>query len=135
VTFTVPAYPDETFSAAIARIAHSMSPNTRSMAVELDVANPGGRLAPSMYPTVSSPVTRARASLFIPATSIVTTTERTFVIRVRDGVAEWVNVRRGASDGESVEIFGALDAGDLIVRRASDELREGSRVNPRSRPS
>src|SRR5881397_2693030 len=30
VTFTVPAYPDETFSAAIARIAHSMSPNTRS---------------------------------------------------------------------------------------------------------
>ena len=135
MTFTVPAYPDETFSAAIARIAHSMSPNTRSMAVELDVANPGGRLAPSMYPTVSSPVTRARASLFIPATSIVTTTERTFVIRVRDGVAEWVNVRRGASEGESVEIFGALDAGDLIVRRASDELREGSRVNPRSRPS
>jgi RND family efflux transporter MFP subunit len=135
VTFTVPAYPDETFSAAIARIAHSMNSNTRSMAVELDVTNAGGRLAPGMYPTVHWIVTRAKPSLFVPATSIVSTTERTFVIRVRDGMAEWVNVRRGASDGESVEIFGALEAGDLVVRRASDELREGSHVNPRSHPS
>jgi RND family efflux transporter MFP subunit len=135
VTFAVPAYPDEAFSAPIARIAHSMDQKTRSMAVEMDVANTGGRLAPGMYPTVLWPVTRAKPSLFVPATSVVTTTERTFVIRVRDGVAEWVNVRRGSSDGDWVEIFGAIEAGDLVVRRASDELREGARVNTRSHPS
>src|SRR5260221_3617801 len=135
VTFTVPAYPRETLYAPIARVAHSMEMKTRSMAVELDVANSGGRLAPGMYATVQWPVTRARASLYVPATSIVTTTERTFVIRVRDGGAEWVNVRRGASDGESVEIFGALEAGDLVVRRATDKLRDGARMNPRSHPS
>jgi membrane fusion protein, multidrug efflux system len=129
VTFTVPAYPGEAFSGPIARIARSIDPKTRSMAVELDVANAGGQLAPGMYPTVRWPVRRPKASLFVPPTSIVTTTERTFVVRVRDGVAEWVNVSRGQPNGDLVEVFGALEAGDVIVRRASDELREGTHVN------
>jgi RND family efflux transporter MFP subunit len=131
VTFAVPAYPGESFSAPIARIAHSIDPKTRSMAVELEVNNTGGRLAPGMYPTVAWPVHRAQPSLFVPATSLVTTTERTFVIRVRDGIAEWVNVNRGAVDGDEVEIFGPLGIGDLVLQRATDELREGTHVNVR----
>ena len=137
VSFTVPAYPGETFSAPVARLAHSMDMKTRSMAVELDVANVGIRLTPGMYPTVQWPVRRPKPSLFVPATSVVSTTERIFVIRVRDGVAEWVNVSRGRSDGELVEVYGPLEAGDVVVRRATDELRQGTHVNgrPASKPS
>jgi len=134
VTFTVPAYPGEGFSAPVARIAHSMDAKTRSMAVELDVANPGIRLTPGMYPTVAWPVRRPKPSLFVPATSVVSTTERTFVVRVRDGLAEWVNVSRGRSDGELVEVYGPLEAGDVVVRRASDELRQGTRISARLAP-
>jgi hypothetical protein len=61
----------------------------------------------------------------------VTTTERTFVVRVKDGVVQWVNVKRGVSIGNLVEVYGPLAAGDAIVRRASDELREGARVTVR----
>ena len=131
VTFAVPAYPGESFSAPIARIAHSIDPKTRSMAVELEVNNASGRMAAGMYPTVAWPARRPKPSLFVPATSLVTTTERTFVIRVRDGIAEWVNVNRGAADRDEVEVFGPLGAGDLIVQRATDELREGTHVNVR----
>lgn len=131
VSFTVPAYPGETFSGPVARIAHSIDARTRSMAVELDVSNTGGQLAPGMYPTVRWPVRRQKASLFVPPTSIVTTTESTFVIRVRDGVAEWVNVSRGQASSDLVEVFGPLEAGDVIVRRATDELREGTHVAAR----
>ena len=102
------------------------------MPVELDVANGTGRLAPGMYPTVRWPVRRAKPSLLVPPTSVATTTERTFVIRVRDGVTEWVNVTRGSSNGDFVEVYGPLEAGDLVVRRASDELREGTRVSTRA---
>ncbi len=131
VKFTVPAYPGERFSAPIARIAHSMDPKTRSMAVELDVANTDGHLAPGMYPTVVWPMRRPKASLFVPATSVVSTTERTFVIRARDGVAEWVSVSRGPSDGDLVEVYGPLEAGDSIVLRATDELRQGTHITAR----
>ncbi len=128
VPFTVPAYPGETFTGLVARIAHSLDPKTRTMPVELDVENPGLRLASGMYAQVQWPVRKSRASLLVPASSIVTTNERQFVIRVNDGVAEWVNVSRGVSAEDLVEVIGPLRDGDVIVRRATDELREGTRV-------
>jgi RND family efflux transporter MFP subunit len=131
VPFTVRAYPGETFTGVIARVAHSMDVKTRSMAVELDVPNPRDRLAPGMYPTVKWPVRERRAALLVPPTSVVTTTERTFVIRVRDGGVEWVDVSKGPPTGELLEVYGPLRPGDSIVRRANDELREGTRVTAR----
>lgn len=128
VTFTVPAWPEASFHGTVARVAGSMDQKTRSMAVELDVANPRGQLAPGMYPTVNWPVKNVRPALMVPASSVVTTTERTFVVRIRDGVAEWVNVTRGVRAGDMVEIRGPLQAGDRVVVRGTDELREGTRV-------
>ena len=87
------------------------------------------RLGAGMYPEVQWPVRRPQPSLLVPPTSIVTTTERTFVIRVNNGVAQWVNVGRGARVGDLIEVFGALKEGDTIVRRGTDEIREGAKVN------
>ena len=129
VAFTVPAYPGENFSGRIARVSHSMDGKTRSMAVELDVSNPKSRLAPGMYPAVTWPVRSARPSLLVPPASIVTTTERAFVIRVRGGKAEWVTVAKGAPSGDLIEVTGPLQAGDAILKRPSDEIRDGSVVN------
>ncbi len=128
VPFTVPAFPGQVFNGVISRIAHSLDMKTRTMPVELDVENSGLKLSPGMYPEVRWPVRRAGPSLLLPASSIVTTTERSFVIRIRAGVAEWVSVTRGAPAGDLVEVYGALREGDVIVRRGTDELREGTRV-------
>jgi RND family efflux transporter MFP subunit len=126
VEFTVPAYPDRMFSGTVARISHALDEKTRTMPVELDVANREGLLAPGMYPSVKWAVRRSRPALFVPKTSVVTTTERTFVIRNQQGRAQWVDVRRGAAQGDLVEVFGDLRAGDSVVRRATDEIREGN---------
>ena len=128
VNFTVPAFPGETFSGTVARIGHSLDAKTRTMPVELDVANPAGRLAPGMFPEVSWPTRRPRPSLFVPPSAVAVTTERTFVIRIREGVAEWVDVKRGATMGDLIEVFGNLDVGDQVALRGTDELRAGTRV-------
>lgn len=126
VSFEVPAYPDRKFSAPIARVAHALDPQTRTMPVELDLLNADGALSPGMYPAVSWPVRGARAALYVPKTSVVSTTERTFVIRDRGGQAEWVDVRKGAADGEMIEVMGELKPGDRVVRRATDEIHAGA---------
>jgi RND family efflux transporter MFP subunit len=131
VQFHVAAYPERAYSGVVARIAHSLDPKTRTMAVELDVVNRDSSLSPGMYPSVKWPVRRSRPSLMVPKTSVVTTTERTFVIRNRDGRAEWVNVTKGASDGDQIEVSGDLKPGDMVVRRANDEIREGTPLTKR----
>jgi hypothetical protein len=110
----------------VARLAHSLEEKTRTMAVELDVSNRDDSLSPGMYPSVKWPVRRARPSLWAPKTAVVATTERTFVIRDQGGRAEWVNVVKGNPDGDLIEVAGNLRAGDLVVRRATDEIREGA---------
>jgi RND family efflux transporter MFP subunit len=128
VPFRVPAYPERKYTGTVARIAHVLDPKTRTMPVELDVFNRDGSLAPGMYPTVSWPVRRSNPALFVPRTSVVTTTERTFVIRNQNGRAEWVDVKKGAADGDLIEVIGNLHAGDMVVRRGTDELREGAAI-------
>jgi RND family efflux transporter MFP subunit len=130
VTFQVPAYPERPFSGTLARVSHALDKGTRTMAVELDVVNRDGSLAPGMYPTVKWPFRRSRATLFVPKTSVVTTTERIFVIRNKEGRAEWVDVRKGAADGDLIEVLGEIKAGDMIIRRANDEMREGTPLRP-----
>ena len=126
LAFQVPAYPERTFSGTLARVSHALDKGTRTMAVELDVANRDGSLAPGMYPSVKWPIRRSRPAIFVPKTSVVTTTERTFVVRNQNGRAEWVDVRKGAAEGDLIEVLGDLKAGDLVVRVATDEIREGS---------
>jgi RND family efflux transporter MFP subunit len=128
VEFRVPAFPERTYSGTVARVSHALDAKTRSMAVELDVINRDGSLSPGMYPAVKWPVRRSRASLMVPKTSVVTTSERTFVIRNQQGKAEWVNVSKGVADGDLIEVSGNLRAGDMVVRRATDEIREGSEI-------
>ncbi len=130
VSFEVPAWPERTYQGTIARLSHALDQKTRTMAVEMDVVNRDGTLAPGMYPSVKWPVRRARPSLLAPKTSVVTTTERTFVIRDRDGRAEWVDVKKGAAEGDLVEVMGNLTAGDRVLRRATDETREGAALRP-----
>jgi RND family efflux transporter MFP subunit len=133
IGFTVPAFPGETFSCVVRRIGNALDEKTRTMPVELDVSNPNRRLAPGMVPEVIWPVSRPRPSMFVPPSAIATTTERAFVVRVRDGVTEWVDVKRGMSMSENgkdmVEVFGDLRPGDQIAVRGTDELRAGIKVN------
>jgi RND family efflux transporter MFP subunit len=126
VAFRVPAWPERNYSGTIARNSHALDQKTRTMAIELDVMNRDGSLAPGMYPTVKWPVRRSRPSLFVPKTSVVVTTERTFVIRNQSGQAEWVDVKKGVAEGDLVEVLGNLKAGDMVVRRATDEIKEGT---------
>lgn len=131
IGFAVAAYPGQTFSGKVARIAQAVDVSTRTMAVELDVTNRDGRLAPGTFCQVRWPVHRSRPSLFVPSASVASTTDRTFVVRIRGGKTEWVDIRTGLTSGPLVEVFGELRAGDEVAARGTDELQPGTDVQPR----
>jgi RND family efflux transporter MFP subunit len=127
-SFSVRSFPGVKFTGVTRRVSGSLDTKTRSMPVELDVDNADARLAPGMFATVTWPVKRGAPSLFVPPSAIVQATERTFVARVKDRTVEQVPVSRGISQGELVEVFGALHDGDVIAKRGSEELRNGIEV-------
>lgn len=132
VSFSVPAYPNRSFSGIVARIADSLDANTRTMPVELDVANPDWLLHAGMFPTVSWPVHRPQPSLFVPQSAVLHSMQGTFVVRVRNGNTEWVNIKPGVTSGNAVETFGDLHLNDEVVLHASEEIAPGTRVVSRA---
>jgi len=131
VSFTVPAYPGETFRAPIARIAHDVDVNTRTMHVELCLKNTEGGLAPGSFVSVSWPVRRHVPTFFVPSTAVAGDQQHIFVVRVRHDRAEWVTVQTGQSANGDTEVFGDLHSGDQVVRTASDSIRNGQAVSVR----
>jgi RND family efflux transporter MFP subunit len=132
VAFTVPDRPGETFHAPIARISHDVELNTRTMPIELDVHNADGRLSPGSFSNVQWPVSRATATMFVPATAVANDQQRAFVERVRNGKVEWVDVVTGLSVSGNIEIFGGLKPGDDVIRNATDAIRPGQPVKTSS---
>jgi RND family efflux transporter MFP subunit len=128
VAFSVAAYPGQSFSGKVARLAQSVDVNTRTMAVELDVLNKDDSLTPGTFCQVRWPVRRRGPSLLAPSGSVASTTDRTFVVRIRGGRAEWVDVKTGLTVGPLVELFGGLHAGDAIATRGTDQMRPGAEV-------
>jgi RND family efflux transporter MFP subunit len=133
--FSVRAWPGETFSGTTRRISRSIDVRTRTMPVELDVDNANGKLASGMFSDVQWPVRRTAATLFVPPSAVAQSTEKTFVVRVRDGGVDQVPVQRGAAMGDLIEVFGALQPGDAIARRGTEELRPGVKVASHAAPA
>ena len=127
--FTVSSQPERRFIGAVARIAHSVRRETRTMPVELDVANADLALAPGMFAKVRWSFHRDRATMFVPYPAVARTSERTFVEVVGpDQRLRWVDVTTGFSNGDAIEVFGGLRPGDRVVVPADDELRPGTAV-------
>ena len=134
VSFTVPAYPGQTFKAPIARIAEALDVKSRTMPVELDVVNREGRLPPGSFATVKWPLDRGYPTLFVPTTAVTNDQQHTFVIRVRNGKAEWVTVQTGQTVNTEVEVFGDLAAGDQVIKVATDAIHSGDLIRAQTAP-
>lgn len=130
VSFTVPSFPGKTFRAPIARVSHEVDINTRTMPVELDVRDPQGQLIPGTFCQVEWPVRRSYPTMFVPSSAVATNQARTFVVRVGNNRAEWVDVKTGATIGKLIEIFGDLHAGDEIAVHGTDQIESGTSVTP-----
>ncbi|MFD2933033.1 efflux RND transporter periplasmic adaptor subunit [Spirosoma flavum] len=128
VSFTVNAMPNRHFNAKLARSAQSLVEANRAMMAEFDVPNTGHELKAGMYAEVMMPVERSDKTMFVPTTSVVSSSEKMFVIKVNDNRAQWISVQKGNVVDSLVEVFGDLQAGTYIVKKASEEIRDGQEV-------
>lgn len=127
VSFVFNAMPGETRKAVISRAANALT-NLRSEAIEIDLDNKDQQLKPGMYAEVKIPLLSEAKSLLIPNHAIVRSTERQYVIAVRNGVAQFVSIQEGLRTKDSTEVFGDLASGDEILLHATDEVQEGMKI-------
>jgi len=128
VSFTIKELQGEKFTAKVDRLAGALDDKLRSERLEMDVYNTSNKLLPNMYADVNIPLPARDSAFIVPKTSVVTSTEKVFVIKVVDKKAVWVDVQKGLESGDVMEVYGNIKSGDEIVKSATEEIRDGSPV-------
>jgi membrane fusion protein (multidrug efflux system) len=127
VSFIFNAVPGQTQTAKISRSANALS-SMRSEAIEIDVINKNGNLKPGMYAEVKIPMLSGAKSLLVPNTAIVRSTEKEYVVKNDNGKADLVEIKEGLVSSDATEIFGNLKPNDKVVLKASDEIKQGDKI-------
>lgn len=123
IKFTTKAMPERVFEARLVRKSESIDNATRSEIWEFEVANPEKLLKAGMYADAKLALRRTGPVVTLPPSAIVTSLERKFVIRIKQGKTEWVDVNQGMNLGDKIEVFGSLSAGDTLALKANEELK------------
>lgn len=119
-TVSVEAYPGETFPGKVGFVYPYLEPATRTVTVRLEMPNPAGRLKPGMFATAVFETGAGRESVVVPASAVVETGERAFVLVKRgEGLFEPREVRVGERGAERVAIAEGVAAGDTVVTSAN----------------
>jgi RND family efflux transporter MFP subunit len=126
VSFRVDAYPEKLFTATLSRKSGTIDPATRTEQWEYSFNNSGSELKAGFFAYVKLSLQRSGNSFIVSPGAIVTNQERKFVIRVKEGKTEWVDVRQGMSTDKGIEIFGNINNGDTLINRATDERKPGT---------
>jgi RND family efflux transporter MFP subunit len=128
VSFFLSAFPGRKFSGHINRQSMNMNEQYRTERVEIDVPNKDALLTPGMYADVLL-VSKGNAGAFVvPKSAIVTSTERKYIILVKNGVAHKADVTTGNQTASQAEVFGTMAAGDSVISNPGDEIREGAKI-------
>jgi Cu(I)/Ag(I) efflux system membrane fusion protein len=130
VTFT--AYPRETFRGNVSYIYPSLNTEARTVRVRLELPNPGLKLKPGMFGTVTLQIDAARM-LVVPKEAVLDTGLRQLVFLDRgEGAYMPYPVKLGRRSQDSVEVLEGLKEGDRIVTSANFLLDAESKLTSAS---
>lgn len=132
-TLRLQALPGETFEAKIVRIGASLNSTSRTLPIEVELENPGGRLKPGMFGRLTLPRRELEDALLVPLAALVDYEDGKVLYVVEDGVAQRRRIQPGAVIGDRVVIAGGLAAGDRVVVRGQDQIADGQQVEAGTR--
>jgi HlyD family secretion protein len=116
-TFTVDAYPGKVFNGVVSSVSQkaTIQQNVVYYAVTIDVSGGDGELKPTMTARVSVNVGESKNALTVPLAAVKTNKNQQYVVVMKNGQAENVNVTTGLTSDDRVEITSGLEGGDQVV--------------------
>ncbi len=127
--------PNAPFKGKIARVSGGVDIATRSVQVEIALANDEGKLLPGAYVEVGLPLSGAAKVLLLPANTLQFRQDGARVAVVgAGGKIALKAVKLGRDLGRSVEVISGITPNDVVVLNPQDTFMDGEKVAAREAP-
>lgn len=126
---SIAGFPGKEFPARVARYAHAVDANSRTMRTELDVPNSNGALMPGAYASATFNLRSPIAPLILPSNTEIFQADGMQVGVVdKNCRVQLRNITVGRDFGTSVEVLSGLQPSDAVITNPSDSLTAGAEV-------
>jgi RND family efflux transporter MFP subunit len=121
-------FPGRKFQGRLVRTADAINVTTRTLLVEIDVANPTGTLLTGSYAEVHLAVPAQASTFLIPVNTLIFRSQGLHVGVVKDGKVVLTPVTAGHDFGNQIEIVSGLKADDQVIINPPDSIVHGQQV-------
>lgn len=117
-------------SAKVSVVSPALDPNSTTVQVWVDAANPGGKLKPGSTVNVKIIAKTVKDALVIPADAVLTGDNgaTTVMLVGKDQLAHQTAVKTGIHQGSDVQILDGLAAGQQVVTQGAFGLPDNSKI-------
>ena len=116
----VEAYPERVFNGRVTFLFPTLTPETRTGKVRIELPNPGGILKPSMYATVELAAGPVQKRLAVPQSAVIDSgIRRIILVQSGEGRFEPRDVKLGMRADDYVEIVEGVKEGESVVVAAN----------------
>jgi RND family efflux transporter MFP subunit len=129
-TITVRNYPGRIFEGTITRHPQALSPDSRTMLVEVDLPNDDQALYPGMYGRARFVVRMPVSAPLVPDDALIFRNNRVYVPVVRDNRLRLVEITLGYDNGVQVEATSGVHYNEMIAIDVGQAARDGEQVQP-----
>ncbi len=129
-TITAMGYAGQKFVGSITRHPEALSPDTRTMLVEVDLPNENQALYPGMYATAEFTVKMGTGSPMVPDDALVFRNGKVYVPVVRNNQLRLAEVTLGYDNGQMVEVISGISQTDKVAVNVGQSARDGENVQP-----
>jgi Cu(I)/Ag(I) efflux system membrane fusion protein len=121
VKIRVDAYPDKAFTGKVTFIYPTVTPETRTAKVRIELPNPAGQLKPAMYARVEIASSKGRGKVLAVSDSAVldTGTRQLVLVQRGEGAFEPRPVKLGMRTDGYIEVLDGIKAGESVVVSAN----------------
>ena len=114
------AYPDKVFEGRVTYVYPTLNPETRTVPVRVELANPGQLLKPAMFAQVEVPVGGKGQVVTVPTSAVIDSGTRQIVLIAHgEGRFEPRDVKLGGRSESHIEVMDGVKAGEKVVVAAN----------------
>ena len=125
---TLAEFPGRKFQGKLVRTADAINMTTRTLLIEVDVANPAGTLLTGSYAEVHLAIPTQASTFVIPVNTLIFRAEGLHVAIVKDRKVVLAAVTPGHDFGNTIEIVAGLKADDQVIVNPPDSIVSGQEV-------
>ena len=124
------------FDGHVTRTAGTIDPTSRTLNVEILVANPKGELLPGMFASVTIDVAVAHRIVRVPSSAVITDARGVHVATVDDnGQVHLIAVLRGVDNGSEIDLIEGLSGGEQVITTPGADVTDAMRVEAVTGPA